>query len=295
MPNPQIPHTSETQKTSTAFAPTETGFQYRLTRLVDGEKLRTADLGEWLGADSIADECWLFVAPHDDDLCLGAGLLMQAAMQAGVNVRVAIVTDGRLGYCRIEQEDNIIEIREQETIRSFQILGIEQDRIRFLGFPDGGLIPYIGRRKHQGEGPEVQGYTGLQNSFTSVLRECRPARVFVPSPADLHPDHRITHSELMISLFHATGAIWPELGAPLMDVPVVYEMAVYCDFPQPPNLELISNDELFQAKLASVKAFQSQVQISALVESVRKAGPYEYIREVGFPLYCAETYKPMFR
>jgi LmbE family N-acetylglucosaminyl deacetylase len=295
MTDAQTSHNSDTQPTPNTSTPTDVASPFQFTRLLDGEKLRTNDIGELLGAKQIADECWMFVAPHDDDLCLGAGLLMQAGVKAGVDVRAVIVTDGSLGYCRPEDESDIVDIRYRETVNSFRALGIGEEQIQFLGFPDGGLTPYIGRKKYQGAGPEVNGYTGLQNSLTSVLRTHRPARVFVPSPADLHPDHRITHSELMISLFHATGAIWPELGAALLDVPCVYELAVYCDFLQPPNLELISSEDVFKVKLDSVQAFQSQVQIAALVESVRKSGPYEYIREVGFPLYSAETYKPMFR
>lgn len=268
---------------------------FRLTRLTDGKTSRTHDLGEWIGAADVADECWMFVAPHDDDLCIGAGLLMQAAVHAGVNVRATVVTDGRLGYCRAEDAERIVEIRREETDESFRLLGIAPERVGFLGFPDGGLTPYIGRKRYTGEGPERAGFTGLQNAFTGLIREYRPARVFVPSPTDLHPDHRITHSELMISLFHAQGAIWPELGAPIIEVPQVYELAVYCDFSQAPNLEIVADDTIFQKKLESVEAFRSQVQIGALVESLRKAGPYEYVREVGFPLYCAETYKPLFR
>jgi hypothetical protein len=31
------------------------------------------------------------------------------------------------------------------------------------------------------------------------------------------------------------------------------------------------------------------------VASLKKAGPFEYFREVTFRLYCPETYKPLFR
>ena len=32
-----------------------------------------------------------------------------------------------------------------------------------------------------------------------------------------------------------------------------------------------------------------------MIESARKTGAYEYMREVEFRLYSPETYKPMFR
>lgn len=291
------------QVTEAAVAPPrrlETAFQFT-RRMKDGSLRGTADLAELMQSDDLSRECWLFVGPHDDDLCIGGGLLMQAGVEAGVDLRSVIVTDGRQGYCRAEQREAICGIRWQETLASFEKLGIEASAVANLGFPDGGLFEFAGRRPLQTRDGDsckhsaLCGSVGLQNSLTHVLRKFRPARVFVPTPTDLHPDHRITHSELMISLFHAAGAIWPELGPPLVDVPKVYEMAVYCDFSEPPNLEVVSDDEHFQKKLDSIAAFQSQVQIASLVASLKKAGPFEYFREVVFQLYCAESYKPLFR
>ena len=278
----------------------ETPFQF--TRRGPDEKLRrTADLADLMHAGELSRECWLFVGPHDDDLCIGGGLLMQAAVESGVDLQAIIVTDGRQGYCCDDQRESICDIRWRETLASFETLGIGPRAVSNLGFPDGGLMEFAGRRfaplrdNEAPSGAAMCGSVGLQNSLTHALRKHRPARVFVPTPTDLHPDHRITHGELMISLFHAAGAIWPELGPPLLEVPKVYEMAVYCDFSEPPNLEVVSDDEHFGRKLASIAAFQSQVQIASLVAGVKKAGPFEYFREVTFRLYCAETYKPLFR
>ena len=265
---------------------------FRFTRLYGNEKQRShllADVVE--GTDSKAT--WLFVAPHDDDLCIGAGLTMQAAIQAGVDVKVLIVTDGCLGYCRAEQQQTIAAIRREETYESFEILGVGHDQVTYVDYPDGGLTPYIGRRVARPGEKAIEGYVGLQNAFTYYLRQFRPACVFVPTPTDLHPDHQITHNELMISLFHASGDIWPELGAPLA-VPQVFELAIYCDFAESPNLEVCGNDEVFQQKLRSIEAYRSQLQIAALVESIRKDGPYEYLRDVHFRLYSSKKYRPMF-
>ncbi len=269
---------------------------FRFTRRDDdGTLRRSGDLAELMRANDLSRECWLFVGPHDDDLCIGSGLLMQAAVAAGVDLQAVIVTDGRLGYCLPEQRETIVAVRHNETVDSFRRLNIEADSVTNLGFPDGGLTEFLGRRPPRDAETPLEGFVGLQNSFTQALRKFRPTRVFVPAPTDLHPDHRITHSELMISLFHASGAIWPELGAPLVEVPQVYEMAVYCDFSEPPNLEIIADETHFRRKLASIAAYESQLQIGELVRSVKKAGPYEYIREVNFHFYCAETYKPLFR
>ena len=141
---------------------------------------------------------------------------------------------------------------------------------------------------------DLRGYVGLQNAMTFHLRTIQPSRVFVPTPTDLHPDHRITHSELMISLFHASGAIWPELGSPLKPIPTVYEWPVYCDFQEPPNLQIHANQQIFGRKLDSIAAFRSQAQITQLIDNVRANGPYEYLREVNFRFYNPNAYKPLF-
>ncbi len=267
---------------------------FHFTRIRKGKKLRTDDLSELMDGENIADQTWLFVSPHDDDLCLGAGLLIQAAVASGVEVQSLIVTDGCLGYCTMEQRDDIINIRREETFDSFAMLGVDQDHVHYINYPDGGLLKYQGRRPAEENEPNIEGYVGLQNAFTYYLRKFRPTRVFVPTHTDLHPDHRYSYSELMISLFHASGAIWPELGAPLVEIPKVYELAVYCDFSSKPNIEVMGNQEVFDQKLKSVEAYRSQVQIGALVKSTRDAGPFEYLREINFKLYSPSNYRGMF-
>lgn len=267
---------------------------FRFTRLDDGEKRRCVSVSELLDFDSADTERWLMISPHDDDVTLGAGLLMQAAVAENVDVRTAIVTDGGMGYCTMEQKDKIVDIRRRETDQSFGILGIPTEKLTYLHFPDGGLTAFRGRRIAQAGEPAVGGYTGLQNAFTQVLRSVRPTRVFVPTIADLHPDHQITNAELMISLFHAGGSIWPELGEPLKSLPKVYELAVYCDFPEPPQIEIKSDAAAFENKLASIAAYQSQTQIGGLIDSLRASGPYEYIRELNFKLYSAAHYRSAF-
>ena len=267
--------------------------RFQFTRMVNGQPQLQQSLAAAMGASDLTGHVWLFVSPHDDDLAIGAGLLMQAAGQAGVDVQCLIVTDGCLGYCDPSQHADIVEIRQRETVRSFEMLGIEGSQLTFLGFPDGGLTRFIGRRRAAAGEPTIEGYTGLQNSFTHYLRELRPTRVFVPTRNDLHPDHQIAHNELMISLFHASGEIWPELGYPLKG-PGVSELAIYCDFPGAPNLEIIGDEAAFETKLASIGAYESQRQIADLVESQRVSGSVEYIRDVEFRLYSPDRYRSLF-
>ncbi len=240
-------------------------------------------------------ETFLFVSPHDDDAIIGGGLLMLSALQEKVPVHVAVVTDGSQGYCSQKEESTISEVRKKETFASCKQLGIKQKNIHWLGFPDCNLASYQGRRKAQpGESEASQGYVGLQNSFTELLRKVKPTQVFLPTSSDLHPDHRLVHAEMLISCFHASGAIWPELGQPIESIPHIHEMAVYCNFPSPPQLRIKATMAALKTKLDAILEFKSQKQIKALVKLVRQAGPLEYIRSVPFHLYNPHVYRDMF-
>jgi len=246
------------------------------------------------GSEDVSKETWLFACPHDDDIAIGGGLWMKAACEAGADVHLLAATDGRMGYCTESEKETIAQVRQAELIQSCKRLGLQDvAKIHMLGFPDCNLSRYLGRRPAAAGEPAFAGYTGLQNAFVQKLREIRPTRLFMPSAMDYHPDHQVVHNEMQISLFHAAGAIWPELGEPTA-VPEVYELAIYCDFPEPPNLQLKCDDEQFQAKLDAIACYQSQKQIDMLVQKVKDAGAVEYLREVNFKFYSATAYLHLF-
>lgn len=264
-------------------------------RADDGAVVRTQEIAQVFPAWRGTDERWLFISPHDDDVVLGAGLTFLAGMAEGVEIHATIVTDGRMGYCRPDQKHTVADVRTNEARASFQALGLPPERLRFLKFPDGDLGTFRGRRfTSTGYYMEVAGAVGTQNSFTHILRQIRPTRVFLATSTDLHPEHRITHEEMLISLFHAQGNIWPELGAPIAEVPRVYEYAVYCDFPSPPNIRIETPPAMLETKLAGIRAYASQEQIDAVIDIQRKAGPIEYLRELTFNFYSPGQYHRLF-
>lgn len=253
-----------------------------------------ASLAEALGTTPGAGDQLLFISPHDDDACLGAGLTIALAMDQGFEVHVAIVTDGQGGYCRIEDKHRIAGIRHAEALESYLTLGIGPKNIHFLGFADGTLDQYIGRRPaHEGD-PAIEGYTGLENSLTHLIRAVRPQRVFTPASTDLHPDHQAVYKDLLISLFHASGDIWPELGEPC-PLPEVYEYPIYVRMAAAPDLMIEGDTALFQRKLNSVNCYVSQKQIGAMVGSLREAGPMEFLRNIRFALYHPSVYMSLFK
>jgi LmbE family N-acetylglucosaminyl deacetylase len=269
--------------------------EFEFVRLVGTERRMADTLAgvsrRWEGKN----ERFLFVSPHDDDAVLGGGLLIQLAQRENIPVYVLIVTDGAMGYCTEGQKENISDIRREETYESFQSLGVPRENIIWMGFPDCRLNNYRGRRQATPDDTTVvEGYVGLQNSFTKCIREIAPTQCFLPTSSDLHPDHKIVHEEMLISLFHSAGNIWPELGPPVEHVPYVHEMGVYCDFPTPPNLRMKTPESYLEKKLDAIAAFKSQQQIATLIDIVRRSGPYEYLRALNFKLYQPAAYYDMF-
>ena len=198
------------------------------------------------------NERWLFLSPHDDDIICGCGLTFISALFCGIKTFAGVVTNGQMGYCTPEERETIADVRRQECTDSFSALGLPAENLYFLGHDDGSLNVQAGRRFSTGapgEGPVIEGACGVQNSLVWLLRQTRPTRLFVPSITDLHPDHKFTNSEAMISIFHAQGTIWPELGEPIPDIPAIYEFATYSNFITPPTLRVTVSEDLFERKI----------------------------------------------
>lgn len=240
-------------------------------------------------------EKFLFISPHDDDVVIGGGLLIQMALRENVPVHIIIVTDGAMGYCSDQEKNNISLIRQKEALQCYCGLGIPEQNITWLGFPDCQINRYRGRLPAQADDKSaIKGFGGLQNAFTYYLRKINPTQVFLPTSSDIHPDHRIVHEELIISIYHAGGSIWPELGEPIEKVPYIHELAVYCTFPRLPQLRIQTPVSFLEKKLKAIAAFRSQRQIEATFDIIKKAGPAEYIRALEFELYNPRGYKDLF-
>ncbi|PSR21144.1 MAG: PIG-L family deacetylase [Sulfobacillus acidophilus] len=161
---------------------------------------------------------WLVVAPHPDDESLGAGGLMAKARDQGDEVFVAFVTcgdgfveDATRYYLSLDvTPSEYLHMgyeRQTESKHALAQLGVSEDHIYFLGFPDGGIdalwlthwsgesftsrttqfnhVPYLTAWQ-----PDVP-YLGEQLWLTlkALYQEVRPSVVAMPSSFDTHPDH----------------------------------------------------------------------------------------------------------
>ena len=111
----------------------------------------------------------LVLAPHPDDECIGCGGLLVRLVQAGVPLRVVLVTDGS-GAGGLPAGAGLV--RQEEFRASLQCLGVHDHAL--LNFPDGGLTPTA----------------PLFEAIAAEVRDFAPNWLLTPSANDAHRDHR---------------------------------------------------------------------------------------------------------
>jgi N-acetylglucosamine malate deacetylase 1 len=131
------------------------------------------------------------LAPHMDDETLGCGGTIARHIQAGAEVTVIFLTDGRHGGAscagmteseRDRRQKQIIDIRKQEAQCAGKILGVRS--LLFLDAQDGQLC--ADRRV-----PEL---------LRDILERERPRCVYLPSFLEHHLDHRAANSALLAAV-----------------------------------------------------------------------------------------------
>ncbi len=158
-------------------------------------------------------------APHCDDETLGCAGLMQQTLAAGGKVQIGMLTNGdafraavecQTHKLRIEAADYIrfAALRQEESCRALEGLGVDRENVHFFGYPDRGLMP-IWNEYWSPEKAFYSTYTRCDRSpypntyspdtiycgenvvrdIEKSLREFRPTLITVTHPAEDHPDH----------------------------------------------------------------------------------------------------------
>jgi LmbE family N-acetylglucosaminyl deacetylase len=109
----------------------------------------------------------LVFSPHPDDETIAVGGYIAQAVQVGADVRIALVTDGDFHHNG--------QVRYTEFKKATEILGVANDNIMFLGFPDGKL--------------DKEQQKTLGDALKGTIAQYNPDIVICPYPGDDNPDH----------------------------------------------------------------------------------------------------------
>ena len=142
----------------------------------------------------------LLFAPHPDDESLGAGILLQHAVEAGAAICVVYLTDGennpwpqrclsRRWQLNATDRQRWAKLRRREAIAALQVLGVPPQAARFLGWPDQGLDKLFRAEPAK---------TLAQLRY--LIQEWSPTQLIGTDPADRHRDHRAL-GEMLTTLF----------------------------------------------------------------------------------------------
>lgn len=155
----------------------------------------------------------LAILAHPDDESFGPGGTLARYAAEGVDVHIAIATDGAAGSVATGHEaarEKLAEVRAQELQTAVRILG---GTLHTLGYRDSG---YIGDPAN--EHPDAFVQSDEQEAVSRVvrlIREIRPQVIITHDETGgyFHPDH-IQCWKITVPAFHAAGdpAQFPEIG-----------------------------------------------------------------------------------
>jgi LmbE family N-acetylglucosaminyl deacetylase len=255
-----------------------------IVKFADGKVVSGQDITllfpDWKGKD----ERVVAVGPHDDDPLIGAGLLINELRDMGIDVYVAILTDGSKGYCKAEQKEDIVAIRKRETETAYAFIGIGQDRIKRFELPDSDLIQHAYKWDTE-KGKD----TGLIPQLIKLFRQVGATRFLLPNENDFHLDHQAAFHAALYAAIQASEAIVPDLGPPCRR-DTILRYGVWSPFRGDPTHGIESSSSSLNRKLNGVRSYVSQEQIEVIKSELAKRGPFEYFQEHAVRMFPSQDY-----
>ncbi len=257
-----------------------------------------------------SNERILILAPHPDDESIACAGIIQKAIKAGAQVRIVYLTNGdhnELAF--IIYEKRIImrqsefiylgKLRQKESIKAMNFLGLPEKDLIFLGYPDYGTFeifckywlaasvvtkkPFRDRLTRISSVPYENSpsygakYYGenILNDLTKQILDYHPDKVFVSHPGDVNVDHKTLYLFLQVAL--------SDLEARMAKPEIYFYLVHSVNWPKPryfhPELELYPPDKFIGSKFnwfhcdlspgeldkkyRSIIFYKSQVQSSA--------------------------------
>jgi LmbE family N-acetylglucosaminyl deacetylase len=143
----------------------------------------------------------LAVVAHPDDIDFGAAGTIATWVDEGIEVSYLLCTNGDAGgFDPAVPRSEIAGIRQEEQLAAAKEVGVSD--VRFLGYPDGQLVPSF----------------ELRRDISRVIRQVRPQRLLMQSPeinwerlGASHPDHRAAGEATL-------NAVYPDARNPFTHV-----------------------------------------------------------------------------
>jgi LmbE family N-acetylglucosaminyl deacetylase len=218
---------------------------------------------------------FVVLSPHPDDETLGAGGLIAEACARDQHVEVIVVTDGSGSHPRSKRypRQKLIDLRYSEVHKAGRALGLQPDRVTFLGLRD-AMTPKSGLE-----------FDAAVEETLNVIQRSRAGTLFVTWESDPHCDH-----EASAELAKAVRRKSPGLN--LWAYPIWgwhIELGAEIDQP-PPRAYRIDVTQYRDRKLEAIAAHASQM--TALIDDDPEGfrfdksllapfvGQYEYYIEV---------------
>lgn len=271
------------------------------------------------------DDRVLILAPHPDDEVIGTAGVILEAIRLKLSVKIVYVTYGDNNEpAFIVYEKHIVfkkkafvnlgEVRRKESIKAMKFLGLKEDDLIFLGYPDFGTFqifakywntikPYKSMLTRVTKVPYPDAlspgapYAGesILKDLEKVITDFKPTKIFVSHPVDVNRDHRAVNLFLRVALWNLEGKIQEPEVIPYLVHVVRWPMprGFHPDVVLEPPKELkdskiawrrleLSKDQIAEKKKA-MSFFKSQIEYapSYLYTFVRKNelfGDYPVIR-----------------
>ncbi len=223
------------------------------------------------GIEFSSEDKVLILAPHPDDETIGTAGVIQKALKEGAKVKVVYFTNGdhnelafivyekRLTFRKTEFL-HMAEVRRKEAIAAMKSLGLREEDLVFLGYPDFGTLEILTKYWGSNTKPFKNFLTrvsrvpyaeclsanapyigeSILSDLKRIIVEFKPTKVFVSHPVDTNRDHRALYLFLKI-------ALW-DLGESIKQPQIFPYIIHVVGWPRPrgyhPDLELTSPEAL---------------------------------------------------
>ncbi len=200
-------------------------------------------IAPWWPKDAVSknQDRILILAPHPDDEVLGCAGIIHKAAKMNVPLKIVFLTygDNNQWSFLVYRKHPVLmpkavqamgQVRQKEAIAANQILGISQDQLIFLGYPDFKTLSIW--YSHWNANPPAKSmltnarevpyenafhpgapYKGeeILEDLKTIMRDFKPTKIFVSHPSDHNCDHKSLYLFTRVALWDLHGEITASL------------------------------------------------------------------------------------